>query len=100
MFIVRQTEHFIAWLDTVRDVKAQVRIAARIRHIEAGSLGDWKAVEGKVSELRVDYGPGYRLYFTRRSRVLIILLAGGDKSSQKRDIRRAVELESMLGDVP
>jgi putative addiction module killer protein len=98
MHIVRQTEQFIEWLDALRDVKAQVRIAARIRHIEAGSLGDWQPIEGGVSELRIDYGPGYRVYFTRRGRELIILLAGGDKSSQKRDIRRALQIASRLGD--
>ena len=99
MFIVHQTEQFIEWLDGLRDVKAQVRIAARIRHIEAGSLGDWKPIAGGVSELRVDYGPGYRIYFTRRGRELIILLAGGDKSGQKRDIRRALQIASRLGEL-
>jgi putative addiction module killer protein len=98
VFVVRQTEDFLAWLDGLRDVRAQVRIAARLRQIEAGSLGDWKPVEGAVSELRVNYGPGYRLYFTRRGKVVVILLWGGNKSSQKRDIRRAVELESLLGE--
>ena len=60
--------------------------------MEAGSLGDWKSVGGELSEMRVDYGPGYRLYFTRRDRVLIVVLAGGDKSSQARDIQRAKRL--------
>ncbi len=60
--------------------------------MEAGSLGDWKSVGGVLSEMRVDYGPGYRLYFTRRDRVLIVVLAGGDKSSQARDIQRAKRL--------
>lgn len=100
MYIVRQTEVFMAWLDGLRDVRAQVRIAARLRQIEAGSLGDWKPVEGQVSELRVNVGPGYRLYFTRRGKVVVVLLCGGDKSSQRRDIRRALELESRLGEDP
>ncbi len=60
--------------------------------MEAGSLGDWKSVGGVLHEMRVDYGPGYRLYFTRRDRVLIVVLAGGDKSSQARDIQRAKRL--------
>ncbi len=73
-----------------------MRIAARIRLIEAGSLGDWKPVGGALSELPVDFGPGYRLYFTRRDRFLILLLAGGDKSSQARDIRRAQKILKQL----
>ena len=89
MYILRQTVEFQNWLDGLKDQRAQVRIAARLRLAEAGNLGDWKTVGGEVSEMRVDYGPGYRLYFTRRGTMLIIMLAGGDKSSQKRDIKRA-----------
>ena len=89
MFAVRLTREFEAWLDGLRDQKAQVRIAARLRLAEAGNLGDWKSVGGDVSEMRVDVGPGYRLYFTRRGSMLIVMLAGGDKSSQARDIKRA-----------
>ena len=89
MFTVRQTPEFQAWLDALKDMRAQVRIAARLRLAEAGNLGDWKSVGGDVSEMRVDVGPGYRLYFTRRASILIVMLAGGDKSSQARDIKRA-----------
>ena len=89
MFTVRQTLEFQTWLDALKDMRAQVRIAARLRLAEAGNLGDWKSVGGDVSEMRVDVGPGYRLYFTRRASVLIVMLAGGDKSSQARDIKRA-----------
>lgn len=92
MFTVRLTQEFQDWLDALRDRRAQVRIVARLRLLEAGSLGDWKSVGGELSEMRVDYGPGYRLYFTRRDRMLIIVLAGGDKSSQARDIQRAKRL--------
>lgn len=92
MFTVLQTEEFVSWLDNLRDRRAQVRIAARLRLAEAGSLGDWKSVGGEVSDMRVDVGPGYRLYFTRRGRLLIVMLAGGDKSAQARDIRRAQAL--------
>jgi putative addiction module killer protein len=98
MFTVRQTEEFVAWLDGLRDKRAQVRIAARLRQAEAGNLGDWQPVVSEVSELRVDYGPGYRLYFVRRGRVILVLLNGGDKSTQKRDIRRAIKLAEALGD--
>ena len=89
MFTVRQTLEFQAWLDALKDMRAQVRIAARLRLAEAGNLGDWKSVGGEVSEMRVGVGPGYRLYFTRRASILIVMLAGGDKSSQARDIKRA-----------
>jgi len=98
MYTVRQTEEFVAWLDDLKDKRAQVRIAARLRQAEAGNLGDWQPIEGNVSELRVDDGPGYRLYFTRRGRLIIVMLNAGDKSSQKRDIRRALKLAAELGD--
>jgi putative addiction module killer protein len=100
MFTVLQTQEFQDWLDGLKDMKAQVRIAARLRQAEAGNLGDWKPVGGEVSEMRVAYGPGYRLYFTRRQKILVVMLAGGDKSTQSRDIKRAqailkqLELES------
>jgi len=96
MFIVRQTEEFQDWLDRLRDQRAQVRIAARLRLAEAGNLGDWKPVGGEVSEMRVDIGPGYRLYFTRKGSILIVMLAGGDKSTQARDIKRAQRILKQL----
>jgi len=98
MFSVRQTEEFVGWLDAVKDKRARVRIAARLRRVEAGTLGDWQPIEGNVSELRVDYGPGYRLYFTRRGSIIVVILNAGDKSSRKRDIRRALKLSAELGD--
>ena len=98
MLVVRQTEEFLAWLDDLKDIRAQVRIAARLRQAEAGHLGDWKTVAGEVCEMRVNYGPGYRLYFVRRERVVVILLSGGDKAGQKRDIRRALALAARIGD--
>ena len=88
------------WLDGLKDKRGQIRIVARLRQAEAGNLGDWQPIKGDVSELRVDFGPGYRLYFTRRARLLLILLTGGDKSSQRRDIRRALKLSSEIGDEP
>ena len=96
MFTVRQTQEFRYWLDGLKDVKAQLRIAARLRLAEAGNLGDWKSVGEEVSEMRVAFGPGYRLYFTRRHSVLIVMLAGGDKSAQARDIKRAQRLLRQL----
>ena len=96
MFTVLQTEGFQRWLDALKDVRAQARITARIRQTEAGNLGDWKTVGGEVSEMRVDAGPGYRLYFTRRGGILIIMLAGGSKSTQSRDIKRAQKMLTQL----
>ena len=100
VFTVRLTEEFQAWLDDLADRRAQVRIAARLRQAEAGNLGDWASVGGEVSELRVHFGPGYRLYFTRRGGVLIIMLAGGDKGSQARDIKRAQRIVTELKEEP
>ena len=92
MYTVLQTQEFQDWLDALRDRRAQARIAARIRLAEAGNLGDWKSVGGEVCEMRIAFGPGYRLYFARRGSVLIIMLAGGDKSTQSKDIKRAQKL--------
>jgi putative addiction module killer protein len=96
MFTIRQTEEFQDWLDGLKDVKAQLRIVARLRLAEAGNLGDWKPVGGEVSEMRVAFGPGYRLYFTKRQNILIVMLAGGDKSTQARDIKRAQKILQQL----
>lgn len=100
VLIVRLTEEFQRWLDELADKRAQVRIAARLRLAEAGNLGDWASVGGEVSEMRVHFGPGYRLYFTRRGGVLVIMLAGGAKSTQARDIKRARRIAAELGEEP
>lgn len=89
MIEVRQTEAFEAWIDGLADQRAMERIAIRIARLRSGLLGDVKPVGAGVSELRINYGPGYRVYFVQRGRVLVILLCGGDKSSQRRDIARA-----------
>ena len=96
VYTLRLTQEFQDWLDALKDRRAQIRIVARLRLAEAGSLGDWKSVGGEVSEMRVDVGPGYRLYFTRRSNLLIVMLAGGDKSTQSRDIKRAQQILKQL----
>ena len=98
MFIVRQTKAFVAWLDALKDKKTQVRIAARLRQAELGNLGDWQPVAGEVSEMRMHYGPGYRLYFVRRGSIIVVMLQAGDKSSQKSDIRRALKMATELGE--
>jgi putative addiction module killer protein len=89
-------EEFQTWVDRLRDRTAQIQIAARLRRAEFGHLGDCKPVGEGVSEMRVDTGPGYRLYFLKRGNVVIVMLAGGDKSSQRRDIRRAHRLAKDL----
>ena len=89
MYIVIQTEVFQTWLDELTDTRAQIRIAMRLRLAEAGNLGDWKAVGGGVFKMRIDVGAGYRVYFARRGNTLILILAGGNKSTQAKDIKRA-----------
>lgn len=96
VYSVLKTEYFNRWLSGLRDAKAKARIAARIRSAELGNLGDVEPVGDKISEMRIHYGPGYRVYFTIRGRQLIVLLIGGDKSSQKRDIKRAKEIASEI----
>lgn len=96
MIEIRKTDLFVEWLDSLRDVRARARVLVRIERLAAGNPGDVKAVAEGVSELRIDYGPGYRVYFTRRGRELIILLAGGDKSTQSGDIRIALRLARNL----
>jgi putative addiction module killer protein len=86
---VRQTRDFAVWRAGLRDAAARKRIGARIDRLAFGNLGDVKPVGGGVSELRLDFGSGYRLYFMRRGAVLIVLLCGGDKSTQERDIAKA-----------
>lgn len=93
---IRKTETFERWLQGLRDVRAIARINARIRRIALGNLGDVKPVREGISELRIDYGPGYRIYFIQRGKELIILLAGGDKRTQSRDIEKAIALVGML----
>lgn len=95
-YTIRQTEDFAAWLASLTDRTAQKAIAKRLVRVEAGLLGDWSSVGDGVSELRVHVGPGYRVYFTIRQREIVILLCGGDKSSQPRDIRQAKELADGL----
>ncbi|MGD9922938.1 MAG: type II toxin-antitoxin system RelE/ParE family toxin [Pseudorhodoplanes sp.] len=95
MIEVRQTAEFEAWLKSLADIRAAKRIAQRIVRIQAGLLGDVRFFEG-IGEFRIDHGPGYRIYFVRRGATLVILLCGGDKSSQKRDIRKAIEMAREL----
>jgi putative addiction module killer protein len=93
---IRKTEVFARWLDALRDLQARARIQARIARLESGNPGDAKPVGEGVSELRIDYGPGYRVYFTRQGRDVVVLLAGGDKRTQSVDIRTAQRLARHL----
>jgi putative addiction module killer protein len=94
---VVQTEVFAQWLGGLRDLSGRARIAARIERLRLhGHFGDAKPVGEGVSEMRVDYGPGYRLYFMRRGAEIVILLCGGDKGSQTRDIRTAIRMAEEL----
>jgi len=95
---VRQTDLFASWMEALSDRRAVERIAQRIVRLQSGLLGDVKPVGDGVSELRVDHGPGYRVYFVQRGQVLIILLCGGDKGSQRRDIQRAKAIAAELED--
>ena len=89
MIAIRQTSQFRLWLSDLRDRDARSRINTRLRRIEIGNIGDVKSVGGGVSEIRINHGAGYRLYYTQRGTELIVLLCGGDKSSQIRDIKNA-----------
>lgn len=92
MFTVIQSETFAKWLADLRDAQARARIVARLRRVTLGNLGDWKTVGDGVSELRIDHGPGYRVYFAKRGQLVVLLLCGGDKSTQARDIATAKRL--------
>ncbi len=96
MLEVRKTELFAGWLDRLPDLRARARVQARIERLAQGNPGDVQAVGEGVSELRINYGPGYRVYFKQRGREMIILLAGGDKSTQTQDIKTALRLARLL----
>ena len=96
MYSVRQTDEFEGWLTRLRDAGAKASILARIESAKAGNLGDTRRVARGVGELRIHVGPGYRVYFTRRGDSIILLLCGGPKKSQRRDIKRAVKLLAKL----
>jgi putative addiction module killer protein len=95
---IRQTETYSAWFGRLKDVRARARVLVRIRRLSLGNPGDVAPVGEGVSELRIHYGPGYRVYYTARGDTLVILLAGGVKKSQQRDIAKAIELARSLED--
>ena len=96
MLEIRKTDTCAKWFDGLRDIHARARVQARVERLAMGNPGDVKPVGEGVSELRIDYGPGYRVYYTMRGRTLIILLAGGDKRTQTADIKTALRLAHNL----
>lgn len=96
MIKLRKTTTFAKWIDGLRDIRARARVLARIERLASGHAGDVKPVGEGVSEMRIAYGPGYRIYFKKRGQSLVILLAGGDKQSQRRDINTALRLARNL----
>lgn len=96
MIEIRKTHNFATWIDGLQDIRARARILVRIERLAAGNPGDVKPVGEGVSEMRVDYGPGYRVYFKKTGQMLIILLAGGVKKAQAKDIQTALRLARNL----
>ena len=96
MLQIRKTHVYAEWIDNLRDLQGRARILVRVERLAAGNPGDVKPVGGGVSELRIHFGPGYRVYFTQRGQDIVILLAGGDKSSQPKDIQSALQLANNL----
>ena len=97
MLLIRQTIAYAEWFDRVRDRQARARIDVRVRRLGMGNPGQHRVLTGGVVEMKIDYGPGYRVYYTSRGSELILLLIGGDKSSQQEDIRTALRMVRELG---
>ncbi len=93
---IRKTDKFTKWIDGLSDIRARARIQARIERLASGNPGDVKSVGEGISELRVDYGPGYRVYFKKIGKTIVILLVGGDKRTQSKDIKAALRLAKDL----
>ncbi len=96
MIEIRKTDNFAKWIDGLQDIRARARILVRIERLKVGNPGDVKPIGEGILELRIDYGPGYRVYFKRIGQKMIILLAGGDKKTQPKDIRTAISLSRNL----
>ena len=96
MFEVRKTEGYAKWLDSLRDARVRARVLVRIERLAAGNPGDVRPVGEGVSELRIDYGPGYRVYYKKQGRRIVVLLAGGDKRTQSADVKTALRLARNL----
>jgi putative addiction module killer protein len=96
MFEVLKTDEYQKWVTTLADLRAQALITARVERLAIGNPGNVRAVGDGISELKIDFGPGYRVYFTRTGKTVVLLLCGGDKSSQAKDIRRARQIAASL----
>jgi putative addiction module killer protein len=96
MLAIRKTETYARWLDGLRDIRARACVLVRVERLAAGNPGDVRPVGEGVSEMRIDYGPGYRVYYTQRGREVVVLLAGGDKGTQATDIKTALRLAHNL----
>ncbi len=96
MIEIRKTEVYAKWLDGLRDIQARARILVRVERLATGNPGDVRAVGKGISELRIDYGPGYRVYYTKHGQEMVILLAGGDKRTQAKDIKTVLNLAQNL----
>jgi len=99
MIEIRQAETYKKWFETMKNRNARMRVNIRVRRLSLGNLGDVKPVGGGVSEVRIDYGPGYRVYFVQKQKRIILLLLGGDKSTQSKDIQKAQELAVRIGEL-
>jgi len=97
MYIIHKTPDFNNWLSKLKDIRGKAKILTRIKRAELGNLGDHHGVGDSVSEMVVDFGPGYRIYFTKRKTTIILLLIGGDKGSQTHDIKKAKQLAQEIG---
>lgn len=98
MFKILKTDVFEKWFTKLRDSKGKSKILTRLKRIELGNLGDCKSLGGSLSELRIDFGPGYRVYVCKKEKVVIVLLCGGDKSTQQADIQKARQILVEIGD--
>lgn len=92
MYYIQRTDEFDGWLSKLKDVRAKAKIITRIRSAEFGNLGDVRPIGERLSEFRIHYGPGYRVYFRQKGKILLLVLCGGTKSTQKKDIERAKSL--------
>lgn len=96
MYLIKQTDIFLKWLKKLKDVKGKVSILRRVERMKSGNFGDYKSLGDEISEIRIPTGPGYRVYYTKRGDEIIVLLVGGDKSTQSDDIAKAKHLVKEL----